>query len=46
MLGWLDKILGKTQRAAVSQWISANVMLGGPAQLYQRASNLWGKRRT
>lgn len=41
MLGWWDKIVGSS-RAAVSQWIGANVILGGAAQLYQRAANIWG----
>lgn len=42
MLGWWDKGVGSS-RAAVSQWIGANVVLGGPAQLYQRAANIWGE---
>lgn len=44
VLGWWDKNVGNSNRAAVSQWIGANVMLGGSAQLYQRASNIWGER--
>lgn len=42
MLGWWDKTVGSS-RAAVSQWIGANAVLGGPAQLYQRAANIWGE---
>lgn len=42
MLGWWDKGVGSS-RAAVSQWIGANVVLGGPTQLYQRAANIWGE---
>jgi len=42
MLGWWDKNVGSS-RAVVSQWIGANVVLGGPAQLYQRAANIWGE---
>jgi hypothetical protein len=43
MLGWHDKMMGNSNRAALSQWIGANVMLGGPAQLYQRVTSIWGR---
>jgi hypothetical protein len=43
MLGWHDRQMGNSDRVALSQWIGANVMLGGPAQLYQRAANIWGR---
>lgn len=42
MLGWWDKNTGNSNRAAISQWVGANVILGGAPQLYQRASQIWG----
>lgn len=42
ILGWYDKQTGNP-RYKIAQWIGANVILGGPSQLYHRASNLWGE---
>ena len=46
MLGWWDKTIANNNRAAVSQWIGVNVILGGTAQLYQRASSIWGEHNS
>jgi hypothetical protein len=40
MLGWWDRNTG-SGRYATNAWIGANVILGGAAQLYSRASSIW-----
>lgn len=43
MLGWYGRQVGNNQRRQISQWIGANAMLGGAAQLYYRVTSIWGE---
>ena len=41
-VGLYDRITGNQTRLAKNRWIAANVLEGGPANLYGRAANIWG----
>jgi hypothetical protein len=42
LLGQLDRQSNDQVRLNSERWIAENVMTGGAAELYQRASNVWG----